>query len=55
MMGRYRATATLSGGEQIQIVGNLRECANWADNIIRANDGEISIRIVRIKQTEGRP
>lgn len=45
----YRATANLSGGQQIQSeAGSFDDCAKWAEDVIRANGGDITVRILRI-------
>lgn len=41
----YKGTAKLADGQTLEICGTIQECANWADNIIRANQGEIIINI----------
>ena len=47
----YRAVANLSGGQQIQSeAGSFEECARWADDVIRANSGEITVRITRVAE-----
>jgi len=49
MDGRYQATAVLCDGTIRQVEGGILECANWAENVIRANSGEISI-VIRKKE-----
>ena len=43
----YHATAKLEDGRQMDITGTITECAEWADNLIRANGGAICIDIRR--------
>lgn len=43
----YRATAKLEDGRQMDIIGTITECAEWADNLIRVNGGSICIDIRR--------
>ena len=45
----YTADATLSDGRHITITGTITDCANWADNIIRSNDGSIKIDIRKME------
>lgn len=42
----YVGTAE-AGGNTFTVTGTILECASWADNIIRCEDGEISIEIRR--------
>lgn len=44
----YTGTAKLADGQEYQVQGTIIECAAWADNIIRSNDGNITIDIRRI-------
>ena len=47
----YRAVAILSGGQEIQSeAGSFEECAEWAEDVIRANSGEITVRINRVAE-----
>ena len=46
----YRAVAELSDGKQLQVTGSIMQCANWAENVIRANGGEIQIQITMIEK-----
>ena len=46
----YKGTADLCDGRQIDVEGTLQQCANWAENVIRASDGEVSIQITRVDE-----
>ena len=49
----YRAVANLSGGQQIQSeAGSFEECTRWAEDVIRANGGEITVRITRVAEAK---
>ena len=48
----YNCTAKLSDGRTLQVKGTIQDCANWSENVIRANGGQIEIQIVQI---EGAP
>ena len=43
----YHAVAKLPDGTEISTEGNLKECAAWADQIIREQVGGIQISIIR--------
>lgn len=45
---RYSATAAVNGG-QLTTEGTISECANWAENVIRANGGEVTVQLTRIR------
>ena len=42
----YVATLSASDGTELTISGNIMQCANWADNMIRVHS-PCEIRIVR--------
>lgn len=41
----YTGIACMADGSTVCMEGTLQECANWADNIIRAAEQEITIVI----------
>lgn len=43
----YEGQALKPNGIIIHVTGTIEECANWADNLIRAHGGEIEITIRR--------
>jgi len=45
----YTGQARLEDGRVIEMTGTIMECANWCDNVIRENDGEITIDIRRME------
>lgn len=52
----YRAMASLSGGQQIQSEdGSFEECARWAEDVLRANGGEITVRITQVTEATAGP
>lgn len=46
----YTAVAKLDNGQKYEITGDIAQCANWADNIIRVCDGPVTIEIVRVEE-----
>ncbi len=48
----YEGKATLMDGSTVEITGTITECACWADNLVRENDGAIRIDI-REKEDKG--
>ena len=50
MNGQYTGTASLGDGRELRVSGSILECANWAENVIRANGGEIVIQITRVEE-----
>lgn len=46
----YRATAKLEDGRMLEVTGDITQCANWADNVIRTCDGAITIEIVKMEE-----
>lgn len=49
---KYIGTAK-AGGNTFTVTGTILECANWADNIIRCEDGDIVIKITRKDDEDG--
>ena len=44
----FRGTAKLPDGTELTMQGTIMECANWADNVIRAHGiCNIDIRIIK--------
>ena len=52
MESTYRATAALNDGREISTQGTIMECSNWADNVIRSNDGSIRLSITEIRPAD---
>ena len=49
-MDQFSAVAWVDGKRELKIRGTLMECANWADNVIRANGAcWIEINMIREK------
>ena len=46
-MDRYKAWASMQDGSVIATEGTIQEVANWADNLIRASEQEVTINIRR--------
>ena len=51
MTTKYNATYTDKNGMLYHVTGTLAECANWADNIIRAN-GEGYVTVSKVEEQE---
>lgn len=46
----YTAVASLEDGRRLETKGDIAQCANWADNIIRVCDGPVKIEIVKVEE-----
>lgn len=46
----YTAVASLEDGQKMEITGDIAQCANWADNIIKVCDGPVKIEIIRVEE-----
>jgi len=49
---QYRGEAQAAGGETFTTTGTIQECACWAENIIRARDENITVRIRRLEEKQ---
>jgi len=50
MDATYRGTATLNDGRTVETTGTIMECADWSEDILRENGGQIEIRIDEIRE-----
>ena len=49
----YRAVAILSCGQEIQSeAGSFEDCAEWAEDVIRANGWDITVRITQVAEVK---
>lgn len=46
----YTAVAKTEDGQRLEVTGDIIQCANWADNIIRACAGPVTIEIVKVEE-----
>ena len=51
VMDEYIATAK-TDGQEITTSGNMQDCFRWADEIISAANGEVSISIRKVEQKQ---
>lgn len=45
----YTATAKLEDGRILTASGSIQQCANWCENVIRANPGRVDIEIKKVE------
>ena len=47
-MDMYEGTAEYADGTEIRTGGSIQQMANWADNLIRVSETDLTIRIERV-------
>ena len=45
----YKATAKLENGSVLTATGDIYQCANWCENVIRCNPGKVDIEIKKVE------
>lgn len=50
----YKGEATLPDGKKIEVIGTITQCANWADNVIRAGNGDVQIKVTALPESHER-
>ena len=52
MEDKYKATATLEDGEDLEMVGTIMECSKWGTEVIWEHDGPVQLKIEKIGEVK---